>query len=457
MDAHHASPEGTQPDRRSLLSLAAHRLTFNGREIPLIPFVIALLTSIFVLFTLGFLIAYGMPMADDFRRGTVGWQNAIFYADSEYMHWTGRWTSQVIEPGLFSSFDLYHSVPFILAVLFSLRLLALIYLFRHTLTRSRASAACLSTLFVVTWLSVSPGIGESTLWATGAVEYELSLSVAMFAIAMISQSKWIAAGLMLAVAVTMHELIALVLTGTCVNMIWMHRQDSRRVRPLVLLTLASAILTIGVLLAPGNFERSLQIDWPTHKLLAFIAALVRMVISALVWTTSPVTIGLLLFVIGTCEQNRQVRLLNLIGWPCVIIGLVLAIAAIVYGGPARVQDLLCFVYLLFLIYAAAWFAPKIKAGRRIRIIALLLFSFGAVTSGNVREMVGSAFQAPEWRKAVLDRRTTHHFDRISWPHSYFRGDVTSDDKNWNNTSVAKYLGIASVSCPSCEPPPDAKR
>jgi hypothetical protein len=151
--------------------------------------------------------------------------------------------------------------------------------------------------------------------------------------------------------------------------------------------------------------------------------------------------------------------MDLIGWPCVVTGLALVIAITVtfYGGPTRILDLLCFVYLLFLVYAAAWSASYIEVGRHARIIGLLLFSLGAVTSRDVKDMAISAIQAPAWKQALTDRRRTHHFDRISWPRSYFWTDVTSDDNAFENRRVARYLGMASLSCPTCEPPPSAKQ
>ena len=460
MDPKPASLEDTAAAGRRWRSPFVRQLTLKGHEIPALPLALALLTCIFILFITGFLIAYGAPIADDYSRGVVGWQNAISYADSGYMHWTGRWASQVIESGLFSAFDLYRSVPLILAFFFALRFLALMCLFRQTLRCSLSGAAFWSMLFVITWLSITPGINESTLWATGAVEYELSLSLALFARAMIARSRWVAAAPLLAVAVTMHELIALVLTGACFSMLWMRRQEPRKVRPLVVLTIATAILTVLVILAPGNFERALYNNPPPpHKLSAVSVSLYTLASSALTWTTSPATVGLLLFVCGTRKKNNREKLLDLIGWPCVVIGLALAIAITFafYGEPQRIRDLLCFVYLLFLVYAAAWSASYIEVGRHVRIIGLLLFSLGAATSRNVKDMAISAIQAPVWRQALMDRRRTHHFDRISWPRSYYWNDVTSDENDLENKRVAKYLGIASVSCSTCEPSPAAKQ
>jgi hypothetical protein len=73
---------------------------------------------------------------------------------------------------VFSVFDLYRSVPFILATLLVLRFLALMFSFRRTLRLSLANSALWSLLMIATWVSVMLGIGETLLWAAGAIEYE---------------------------------------------------------------------------------------------------------------------------------------------------------------------------------------------------------------------------------------------------------------------------------------------
>jgi hypothetical protein len=390
---------------------------------------------------LGVLIACATPFAEDFCRGLIGWHNTISYADHQYMHWTGRWTSMVIESFLFSVFNLYRSVPFILASIFALLFLATMYLFRQTLR--------LSMLFLAAWLSISHGIDDTLLWATGAIEYELPLSVALFALAMISRSRWWTALLLIIIASTMHELMALVILGACLSMLWMRRNISKERMPLVLLTVATIILVVFVIMAPGNFERAA----PTHRSAIFSRLLL---LASLVanWTTAVTTIGLLLFVSGRAERNDQRKPLDIIGWPCVIAGLALVSAVVDSFDPVhRVWNLMIFVYLLFLVYAAVWLSAHIKASRGVQIIGLLLLSLGVLVSRNVKDMAISAIHAPAYRQAITDRIRTHYFNRIPWPRSYYPFDVTSDPNFWINGCEAKYLGLASISCSTCDPSP----
>ncbi len=424
------------------------------RDLSTLPLAAALLISLFILGIVSFLIAYAVPVADDYCRANVGWQNAISYATSRYTNWTGRWTSMVVEAFWLSAFNPYRSVPLLLALLFALRFLGLAILFRQSLGLTFGHSLSCSLLFTTVWLSVSPGAGETVLWATGAVENELSLSLALVALAMILGSRWLAAIPCFLIATTLHELVGLALTGAFASVLWMRRHDRRALRPLIYLTLATAILTLFVLLAPGNLVRALR-DYPPppHRLSVILRTLIHLISSVLTWSTAPSTVGLLLFSLGRRTSNKRITPLDLLGWPCVVAGLGLLIAATIYGGPGRVRDLLCFIFLLLLLHAVVWLAPHVEAGRQIRIIGLFLFCVGALVSRNVKDLSVSAIQAPAWRRAVTDRIRTHRFDRISWPPSYFPRDVTSDASNWNNSCAAKYLGLASVSCPTCDPPP----
>lgn len=431
-----------------------HRLFLKNQEISILPIAIAVLASILNLFLLGFLIAWAAPIADDYCRGVVGWQNALSFANQQYMVWTGRWTSVAIESFLFSAFNLYRSVPIILASLIALQFLSVSYLLRRTLGFSSARSVFWSVLLMGTWLSLSPGIGEVALWATGAIEYQLSLTLALFALALVSQSRWIPSIPFMIVAATMHELIALILTGICVSMLWMRRRDSKSVRPLILLTLLAASLTAFVVLAPGNFRRAIY-EHDALNRSAVLSNLFYLVSGVARWTTARTTLGILLFLAGIPAKTYRAKplLLDLIGWPCVLTALIIVAALIPYGGiPGRVWNLLCFVYLLFLFYAVVWLTPHLEIGRSARVIGLLLFSMGALVSRNFQEMAVSAIHAPAWNQALATRTKTHHFDRILWPRSYFKEDVTSDPDYWINSCVAQYLQISSVSCPTCDPP-----
>lgn len=415
----------------------------------------AVTSCLVCLLLLVYLMARGAPIADDYCRGILGWQNAFSFANYQYMHWTGRWTSMALESFLFSAFNLYRSVPLILLALFALRFLALTYLVRVTLRIGMARSLFWAMLVISAWVSVSPGTAEGELWATGAIEYQLPLTLMLFAFALISQSRWIASLPFLIVSATMNELVALALTGMCASLFWMRRRKRESANALVLLTLLTACLTALVLLAPGNPNRLKVEHSELHTVSAVGSSLVSLISGVANWTTACTIIGLLAFLAGTRVNGDRARpaLLDVIGWPCVYICLISVAALIPYDSiPDRVWDVLCFLYVLLLFYGTIWLAPSLEIGRNARFASLLMFSLGLLASRNFKDLAHSVVQARDWNQALAERARTHRFERIQWPRSYMSADVTSDSNHWCNKCEAGYLHMESVRCPTCEAP-----
>lgn len=446
-----ANTDETQPGPHTMIPPAVSRFSLSGEEFSKLAIVIAVLSCCVLLAVLGILIVFAVPLADDFCRGSVGWHNAISFANNQYMNWTGRWTSMVIESSLFSVFNLYRSVPFILATLLVLRFVALMFLFRQTLRLSLANSALWSLLMIATYVSVMLGIGETLLWAAGAVEYELPLTLAIFALAFLLRSKWIVAIPCIVIACTMHELVALSIVGICVSMLWMYRSDRKILGILAFLTLIALVSTAVVLLAPGNAARAGSVPHPNAALAIPIGAF-RFSIWMLRWMVNPATLGLLLFVSGRRGITGAFRRFDLIGWPLIIVGLAFAMIILSpIGTSFRVTNLLCFATLLLLVYISTGLSVDPKYRRGIQIAGLLLLSIGVCTSKNIEDMSSSATKAHAYRQAWIERVRTHTFERIIAPPSYFDADATSDSSNWYNKCIARYFGVSSVSCPTCVP------
>jgi hypothetical protein len=166
-----------------------------------------------------------------------------------------------------------------------------------------------------------------------------------------------------------------------------------------------------------------------------------------------------LFVAGTIRYNAAnciCRPVDLVGWPVVVAGLMLATSVLAtFQSSHRVGNLMVFVYLLFTLYAAAWIGRQIRVGRDVRIVGVLLLSLAALASRNVKDLTISALQAPAYRQALNERMKTLQFHRIPWPLSYIPGDVTPDATFWINGCVARYYRVVSVSCMTCAPPPSS--
>ncbi|MGB8099091.1 MAG: DUF6056 family protein [Terracidiphilus sp.] len=449
------SPAGvdeSQDRPHTAIPPAVSRFFRSGEQFHRLAILIAVLACCVLLAVLGILIVFAVPLADDFCRGSIGWRDAISFANLQYKGWTGRWTSMVIESSLFSAFDLYRSVPFILATLLVLRFLALMFLFRQTLRLSLANSALWSLLMIATCVSVMLGIGETLLGAAGAIEYELPLTLTILVLAFLLRSRWIAASPCIVVACSMHELLGLSIIGICVSTLWMYRRERKALRPLAFLILIALAATAFVLLAPGNSARAGSGPHP-NAILAIPITTFRVLIWMLRWTVNPATLGLLLFVSGQRKIVNGLRHFDLIGWPFVVVGLALTLIVLspVSNTPFRVTNLLCFALLLLLVYFSAGLSVDRKYRRGMQIAGLLLLSAGIFTSKNIEDMSSSATKARAYRQAWIERARTHMFERIIAPPSYFDADATSDSSDWYNKCIARYFGLSSVSCPTCEP------
>jgi hypothetical protein len=447
-----ASVDESQPSSQTVIPPVVSRFLLSGEELPKLAVGIAVLSCCALLALLGILIAFAVPVADDFCRGSVGWHNAISFANARYMDWTGRWTSMVIESSLFSAFDLYRSVPFILASLLALRFLALMFLFRQTLRLSFANSALWSLLMIATWVSVMLGIGETLLWAAGAIEYELPLTLAILALAFLLRSKWVAAIPCIVIACTMQELIGVSIVGICVSMLWMYRRDVKILRPIAFLTLIALTSTAFELFAPGNSARAASVAH-SSAILAIPISAFHFLIWTLRWAVNPATLGLFLFVLGQRKTTARFRRFDLIGWPLIIVGLTFTLIVLspISGTSFRVTNPLCFAFLLLLVYISAGLSVDPKYRRGIQIAGLLLLSAGVCTSKNTEDLSSSATKAHAYRQAWIERARTHTFERITTPPSYFDADATPDSSSWYNKCIARYFGMSSVSCPTCKP------
>jgi Family of unknown function (DUF6056) len=279
----------------------------------------------------------------------------------------------------------------------------------------------------------------------------LPLTLAVLALACLCRSRWIAAIPCILIASTMQELIAVSIVGICASLLWMNRRNGKVVRPLAFLTTVALALTAFALLAPGNAARAGSVQHSNTSLVMPIIAF-RILIWTLRWAVHPATLGLVLFVSGHRKIATTFRFFDLIGWPLIVVGLAftLIILAPVSGTPFRVTNLLCFAFLLLIVYGAAGLSIDKKYGRSLQIAGLLLLSVGVCTSKNIEDMSSSAVKARAYRQAWIERRETHRFERITAPPSYFDADATQDSSNWYNKCIARYFGMKSVSCSTCE-------
>jgi len=420
--------------------------------------VCSLSACLLVFCLIAFLMTYSAPISDDYCRGAIGWKNAILEANSEYMHWTGRWCSVATEVFSFSFFNLYHSVPLILATAFLLRTAVTIYFFRAIFKVSYANAAIISMFLLSAWISISPGISQTVFWATGAIEDSISISFAILAIALMAKSRWIAAVPFITLASMMHELAAVVVFASCLSLLWMRRRNMKDYWPLFLMIFLSAFLVGFVGLAPGNSVRAGTIS--NHpQIISFIFShstlnnFAYVVHSSITWTVAPATLGLILFACGIRGGDAPPQSSDLIGWPLAVLILMMCLSVIftILGYRVeRVLDILAYILIVFLVSASIWLGAHLKTSRDLQMASLLIFALGTFASSNVEIMAKSVIDAPTYQRSMRDRAQTGRFERVKWPASYAWIDVGPDPNNWLNQCVARYLHVPSVTCPKCD-------
>ena len=77
MNTDSASADGAQPSSHTVIPPLVSRFLPSGEEFPKLAVVIAVFSCCVLLGVLGILIAFAVPVVDDFCRGSIGWHNAI--------------------------------------------------------------------------------------------------------------------------------------------------------------------------------------------------------------------------------------------------------------------------------------------------------------------------------------------------------------------------------------------
>jgi hypothetical protein len=126
------------------------------------------------------LVYFAEPVADDFVRAAV--VDVRQYVRWTYSHWSGRWAAVGLEALLFSKLPLlsiYSAILWGLQVVHFLALLA----FWHTVVGSTISLPGRLSLALGSYVFLLAGYsdpGQTVYWASGGIEYQLSVSLALF-------------------------------------------------------------------------------------------------------------------------------------------------------------------------------------------------------------------------------------------------------------------------------------
>jgi uncharacterized protein DUF6056 len=440
------------------------------------------------------LIGFAQPVADDFGRATID-DVPRYVLDEAYLRWSGRWAGVGLEALLFSRLPLLSVYPFLLWALHALHFVALLAAWRALVGRAGSWPTSLGLALgsFAFLLAGYPGLGQSVFWATGAIEYQLPVSLALVLIAALlaagrsngSPGRNLAAALGLGVlgflVTGTHEVVALMVMGVLVVGVALAVIEGRPRLHLWLIVLVFVTFGTAVnLLAPGNAVRAAT-DFPHGRSLGTaIFSLIQLLIQIARWCLDVKLLAgsALLALMLTAEPRampeggggRRLRAWVIpLGGGAVLLGACAAVAVATGSmGPARLRNLLfmalatAWVVSLHAIVTAAprlahrWAHPALRLGRGV---AALLFAASLLVSmNNVNVVQDLLLRAPAWRAAIAERyaivraaarRDGGAADVVVRPiarletfkHDY---DVGPDPDYWTNRSFARFFGVRSV-------------
>ena len=228
----------------------------------------ALVSHLAVLAVAFSLFAFSKSIADDFCRANMA--DEVFVSlQQDYVNWSGRWLAHGLEVVLLSSWDPTVSYPALAGSIALLHLLS-IYVFVRAFIGGevrRATTLGFAVSYFVLFWSMHPAPGQSFYWFTGSVEYQLSLSLTLLLLALLSQrpaapAPWqrflksaVAPAIGFLIA-GIHELVSCMLAVVCLVGAVVTRKTGRLNRRLWAWVAVFSLL--GLLLvasAPGNQAR----------------------------------------------------------------------------------------------------------------------------------------------------------------------------------------------------------
>ncbi len=214
------------------------------------------------------LVAFALPQADDFVLAVEGRERGFWgYARHVYAIWSGRWLGHGLIAALLASGDPTRSYPWLIGGLLACQLAGLHALVRMVLGAEPSRLAVLGFalgLFALLF-AARPSPAETVYWFSGAVAYQLSVTLCIFLVALLARpltprariAGWLGRGVaawLLAFCIPgLHELVglaALLVLGVGGAVAWRVGSQTLPLWVGALVCAAGGLLV--VLLAPGN-------------------------------------------------------------------------------------------------------------------------------------------------------------------------------------------------------------
>jgi hypothetical protein len=445
------------------------------------------------------LLFHARPLGDDLCNAANARELGLLgCVRNDYLHWGGRWASQVLACSFPAAFDVARWYPVGLLAVAAVLVVAL-RLWVGTvlaLERDRRLAWSLSLVLVALYWSGMPHPGETVYWLEGAFIYSLNVALCLVLIACLirlperrSGSRDLATcalALLAATVAAFHEMFALVLlavllAGTAAAL----RFRDGRWPVWAVLAAATALGLATVLLAPGNVNREAHFPEGRSVGRAVLAA-ARMWLRvldapvgrgeavggamALGWVVDARLLAATVLFVGARSirslhpdwLRREPRLWRLV---VPLLSLAVITGSFLVGGwglgrtlPLRAFDGL---YLVFLL---GWFLTVFVYTRRaapvapfLQALSALVLAVGLLASTNtklaLRDLADGRAQRFAREMALRDVEAARVRERGGaelvvrpiepWPSSYFRNDIPELLPELRQC-VARYFGVPSL-------------
>jgi hypothetical protein len=457
-----------------------------------------------------FYTAYAPAAADDFCRsigvGNGSWFDQILAAvDGSYREWSGRWATHAIYAAVFpylgittARYNLLLSLSLVLWIVFFFIFLQIF--FRGTMSTWRK--IMLATTLAATYFAYMPVPGETWLWLTGSIEYQLPSLVMAITLAMLTgtwflgssnvrrQIVVVAASLLALVVTGLNELVGLILFGLIlVGLIAAASRGRRDVTIAVAFVAVVAAVGIAInVLAPGSEARIAHEqqagNWPDSSRLTSVVreAFLEPGVTPVAWLRSSWFLWLSMLCL-TSSWFAQARP-SWVDWrwplwrpistsACVaplvgIVGVHLCVLVVTYGQgvrpPFRVLNVVYSLLVVSWIASMAALPSHVRlaakegvVSRLVNVIAGVMLPLSLVTSPSVlRGIVDARWvlqdQVPaleardrEIRARVAAGETEISLDPISYSSTmFFWRELAADPRDWRNNCFALYYGAGSV-------------
>lgn len=431
--------------------------------------------------------------ADDFCRALRISENSVVdCVAQDYQTFTGRWLSFGLEYAIVSQTQSQPGYGLVLLGIALVYLMALVCLLGALFPTMESSSRWLiaGSLLALYWVGLA-STKDTCYWLCGSIEYQLSLTMILFAIALTIiaanraafqkpyQLPWLGAMLTAMAGASMHELYGLMLcilltTGSVLA--WKWRLAGKTIWFTV--TALAIVSLLIVLLAPGNAVRS---GFSEHSGDAWVALKVgaKAALQALPdWVFNVrLLIATLLLVAcvpdhlksGLWVNDRRKRVLLLV---CPMVWLLLLGGA--FLGPAwgtghivasRTLSAAAMIFLLgwFLnwLLLIGWLQAKsiqlVALHPLARTAGILLLAASLILTGNTRkvareltaEIPAYVKAKAEWQAQLKHAATSgkKHVvlpPMINPPSTIGFSDITADPDDWINRCAAGYYGVETV-------------